>query len=383
MLVDIDGRESLLGVSVILTPDRIDLYGNAMLPIVHNFERQLIRLISRYLADFYNADYHLYSFDEVNNRNRLMAEIEAIKSKTLTTLHDALEDAISAAILESVTQEGQVYQEEWEAIPAYAIANARQTISSAMNNIGLDNQPIQTALDTTMAELHLQREAGRPLHEALEPPLRKLVQDGAKALTSEDDARIRALEAIVRATTIKNAKGATILISDLVADRMGFDLYQYSWHPGARPLHQRWQGRIFSRFPGHPRYEWYETGVNMPDGGLMAPNCRHSRMALPSGSEPLFRSYSSPAPRELWPKLDAPKRFEGKRLYPHEAEATMRRFEAETRRNHREKVGAIESGNMARVDALDIMIERRLRRYEEISRVFSIPTQPARLFRLD
>jgi hypothetical protein len=61
------------------------------------------------------------------------------------------------------------------------------------------------------------------------------------------------------------------------ADEMGQDLVQTSAHIGARPTHEPWQGRIFSRSGTHPRYPHFETetGYGQVDG-LQGINCRHS-----------------------------------------------------------------------------------------------------------
>ena len=363
-----------------LYPRDLDNIGNAILPLMREMETRIIRLIAAHIQRFYQEEYHVFSFDEVSSRYQVIYEIELIKQETQERVTNEIYDLLFAAMHLSVRQENQEFLQDYSIIAETALSNMRNEISLIFSNIGMDGRPFDIAIDNAMAHAYLQREAGRPMEEALQPPFRDLMQNGVQALARQADERNLSIDGAVRSVAIRTAKVATIDISEAIANAMGYDGYLMSWHVGARPLHSRWQGRIFSRFPGHSRYEWYETGVNIPDGGLSAPNCRHSRMPIPLGRVDEYLPYSSPIDRSLWNQLDAPKYFEGRRLYPHEAEAMMRRFETETRRNTREKIAMQAIGYTLRVAELDALINRRLKRYIKLSEIFSISTQMDRFW---
>jgi hypothetical protein len=60
-------------------------------------------------------------------------------------------------------------------------------------------------------------------------------------------------------------------------DEMGADLIATSMHVGARPEHQLWQGKVFSRSGTHPKYKHFETEAGYGTvTGLAGVNCRHS-----------------------------------------------------------------------------------------------------------
>jgi hypothetical protein len=61
------------------------------------------------------------------------------------------------------------------------------------------------------------------------------------------------------------------------ATEMGVDLVQTSAHIGARPTHQVWQGRIFSRSGTSSKYPDFVQSTGYGTGeGLCGWNCRHS-----------------------------------------------------------------------------------------------------------
>jgi hypothetical protein len=85
------------------------------------------------------------------------------------------------------------------------------------------------------------------------------------------------LDVAMRRTVLTGVGQAAGQLQWARADEMGADLVQTSAHIGARPSHQLWQGRIFSRSGTHPLYPPFvaETGWGTVTG-LGGANCRHS-----------------------------------------------------------------------------------------------------------
>lgn len=84
------------------------------------------------------------------------------------------------------------------------------------------------------------------------------------------------LDVAVRRATLTGVSQTSAQISERYADDMGCDLVETTAHAGARPSHQLWQGKIFSRsgsgkYPDFKKSTGYGTGA-----GLCGWNCRHS-----------------------------------------------------------------------------------------------------------
>lgn len=125
------------------------------------------------------------------------------------------------------------------------------------------------------------------------------------------------------------------------ADEMGADLVQTSAHIGARPSHQVWQGRIFSRSGAHPKYPHFATETGYGTGaGLGGWNCRHSW-------HPFFEELSAEHYKAAELENYANKRVAvgGESMTVYEATQKQREIERKIRRAKRE-ASALEAGGL-------------------------------------
>ena len=84
------------------------------------------------------------------------------------------------------------------------------------------------------------------------------------------------LDVAVRRAALTGVSQTAAQLSLRYADDMDCDLVETTAHPGARPSHQVWQGRVFSR-SGSGRYPGFESSTGYGTGaGLCGWNCRHS-----------------------------------------------------------------------------------------------------------
>ena len=85
------------------------------------------------------------------------------------------------------------------------------------------------------------------------------------------------LDVAMRRTVLTGVSQTTGNLQIARADDMGVDLVQTSAHIGARPEHQLWQGKIFSRSGASKQYPVFVLSTGYGTGaGLMGWNCRHS-----------------------------------------------------------------------------------------------------------
>jgi hypothetical protein len=85
------------------------------------------------------------------------------------------------------------------------------------------------------------------------------------------------LDVAMRRTVLTGVSQTTGKLQEARADEVGCDLVQVSAHIGARPSHQVWQGKIFSRSGTSKRYPPFILSTGYGTGpGLGGWNCRHS-----------------------------------------------------------------------------------------------------------
>lgn len=124
-------------------------------------------------------------------------------------------------------------------------------------------------------------------------------------------------------------------IADINAQKLGTNYFEVAWHAGARPTHQVWQGRVYSRD------ELYSICGLGTVTGLEGVNCYHERYPfIPGVSE---RNWSDEWLEEQNRKENTPKKFKGKEYTTYEAKQHQRRMET-AMRAQREQVELLKAG---------------------------------------
>ena len=149
-------------------------------------------------------------------------------------------------------------------------------------------------------------------------------------------------------TSINRACGELTLAD---GDLLETDLVLTSWHIGARPEHEAWQGKVFTRNPNDKRYpNFYDVCGYGEVDGICGINCRHSFM-------PYFEGTSI--------NLDnKPTAEENNRIY--DLLQQQRGFERNLRAMKRQQVAFREGGHME--DAK--RIQSRINSYSQSYRNF-------------
>lgn len=162
-------------------------------------------------------------------------------------------------------------------------------------------------------------------------------------------------------------------IADMNAEELGTDYFEIDWHAGARPTHQVWQGRVYSK----------EELVSVCGlgrvTGLEGANCYHGR-------HPFFPGISVRNWSDEW--LDAkikeentPKRFRGKEYTVYEAKQRQRQMET-AMRAQRQKVKLLQSGG---ADTDEAMLARckyqgQLNEYGVFSKKMGLKQERERIY---
>lgn len=162
-------------------------------------------------------------------------------------------------------------------------------------------------------------------------------------------------------------------ISDFNAETLGTEYFEVAWHAGARPTHQVWQGKVWSR-------EQLVTVCGLGSvTGLEGVNCYHERYPFfPGISE---RNWSDDWLEKKNREENTPKEFGGKKYTLYEAKQRQRQMET-AMRAQREKVQLLQAGD---ADPDEIMLARakyqgQLNEYSRFSRKMNLKQERERVY---
>lgn len=124
-------------------------------------------------------------------------------------------------------------------------------------------------------------------------------------------------------------------INEENAEKIGTNYFEVSWHSGARPTHQVWQGRVYSK-------EELESVCGLGTvTGLCGANCYHSYSPFTPGITP--RTYTDEQLDQMNAEENEPVEYNGKKYTKYEATQRQRRLET-AMRAQRQKIKLLEEG---------------------------------------
>lgn len=170
--------------------------------------------------------------------------------------------------------------------------------------------------------------------QSIRQAVKDLSQKGVKSI-QYPSGHVDFLDVAVRRALLTGVNQASAKLSLARADQLGCDLVETTAHAGARPTHQVWQGRIFSRSGKHPKYPDFVSSTGYGTGaGLCGWNCRHNFF-------PFFEGASQPAysAAELASYKSATVMFNKVKLSLYEATQMQRYNERQIRKWKREASG--------------------------------------------
>lgn len=124
-------------------------------------------------------------------------------------------------------------------------------------------------------------------------------------------------------------------INEENAEKLGTNYFEVSWHSGARPSHQVWQGRVYSK-------EELESVCGLGTvTGLCGANCYHSYSPFTPGITP--RTYTDEQLEKMNAEENKPVEYNGNTYTKYEATQRQRRLET-AMRAQRQKIKLLEEG---------------------------------------
>lgn len=225
----------------------------------------------------------------------------------------------------------------------------------------------RTTLDNAVADIH---SGAFDYNTVLKRTVTTLTNSGLRHIDYESGHRDRVDVAVRRAvlTGFRQVQGK---INEQVAVELHTDMYEVTYHVGARPSHQPWQGRVWSM-------EQLQSVCGLGTGpGLCGWNCYHDYRPFPPGS---VRTYTDEQLEAMMEQENAPKEYNGKQYTTYEALQQQRKMER-TMRAQRQKIKLLEEGGAVPDDVIlaRAKYQGQMQNYAAFSKKMNLPEQKARI----
>lgn len=156
------------------------------------------------------------------------------------------------------------------------------------------------------------------------------------------------------------------------AEQLGTEYFEVSYHRGARPAHQVWQGRVYSK-------KELETVCGLGTvTGLCGANCYHSYSPFMKGID--TPTYSEEELDRMNEEENTPKEYNGKTYTAYEAQQRQRRLEAAMRAD-RQKIELLTQGgaDYDTITGAKAKYFQRQDEYVKFSKAMNLPQQWERI----
>lgn len=181
------------------------------------------------------------------------------------------------------------------------------------------------------------------------------------------------VEVAARRAIMTGVTQITGKINEQNAEKLETEYFEVSWHADARPTHQEWQGRVYSK-------KDLEEVCGLGTGdGLAGWNCRHTYYPfIPGISERLYTDEQLDAMNE---KENSPKEWNGKKYTSYEASQKQRKMETSIRAWKR-KIKLLQDGGASDdvITAAKCRYRTLMDEYARFSEAMKMPQQKERFY---
>ena len=213
----------------------------------------------------------------------------------------------------------------------------------------------------------------------LKKAVRELTESGLRTvdyLTEQDDGSTKThtnrVEVAARRALMTGFNQVVGKITEENAEKLGADRFEVTWHRGARPTHQPWQGRVYTK-------EELVTVCGYGDvAGLKGANCRHDFHPFFPGISK--RLYTDEELDRMNAEENTPREYNGKQYTVYEATQRQRQLETKLRRK-REEIELLENGGANEDDILAAKAKYHAlsSEYAQFSKAMKLPQQRERV----
>lgn len=208
--------------------------------------------------------------------------------------------------------------------------------------------------------------------EALRRAVKAMTDSGLRYVDYESGVSTRADVAARRAimTGFRQIQGH---INEQLAKDLGTDKYEVSWHSGARPDHQIWQGKVYS-------YDQLVSVCGLGTvTGLHGANCYHDYVPFIEGLS--TRLYTDEWLEEQNKKENTPVEYNGKQYTRYQALQEQRRRERQMRAQ-RENIALMKKGGASKeaITQEKVKYKTQIAGYRDFTKELELPDQLKRIY---
>ena len=213
----------------------------------------------------------------------------------------------------------------------------------------------------------------------LKKAVKELTDSGLRTIdyfTEQDDGSVKKytsrVEVAARRALMTGFNQVVGRISEDNAEQLGTDHFEVTYHRGARPTHQPWQGRVYTK-------EELVTVCGYGEvTGLKGANCYHD--FHPFFEDISKRLYTDEQLDKMNAEENTPKEYKGRDYTAYEATQRQRSMESRLRRR-REEIHLLEKGGASEDDVLAAKAKYHAlsSEYAQFSKAMKLPQQRERI----
>ena len=335
-----------------------------------------------------------YRIDQLRRMGNGADEIQKKIQHALNMSDEEIEAALSDAVYEAWYDAERVYKvagfkplpfeenEELQSIMRAAMKQAQKECHNISGSYGfafkgasgrVQYKSVRSTYNDMIDKAILAIQTGAYDHDTvLRRAVKSLTASGLRYIDYESGVSTK-VDVAARRAIMTGFNQVQAHINDQLAEDIGTDMFEVSWHIGARPSHQVWQGRVYSR-------QELEDVCGLGDvAGLCGANCYHRYYPYIEGLS--IRAHSDAWLDEQNAKENEPVSYGNKTYTRYEALQEQRRQERKIRAQ-RESIYLMKKGDASKeaVKAERARYKVQIQKYRDFSEKMDLPEQFKRVY---
>jgi len=337
-----------------------------------------------------SADWQIYQLVQVGkSREEIRKYIQQALKLTDAEIERLYKDIIAsgyardASIYEAVGKDFIPFEENFELqqLIQSVIAQTKQELINITQTMGFAIEMGGKTVFTPLAE-YLQRTLDQAVFEVttgtfeynvtLNKVIREMTKSGVRTVDYASGWSNR-IEVAARRALMTGVNQVVQHINDFNAQQLETEYFEVSWHATARPEHQVWQGRVYTR-------KELETICGLGTGpGLCGWNCYHSYWPFIPGVSK--RQYTDEELDRMNAQENKPKKYKGKEYTTYEATQRQRYLETKMRAL-RKQIKLLKEGGASEDDLIAARSKYRatMAEYANFSKNMGLPQERERIY---
>ena len=325
-----------------ITPEQWNLIGKQANQIYSQLELEIIQEIAERIANVGYANTVVLNDILIAQEMGVMYEhIIKLVAKYNNTSASQIKEIFETAGIKSLEYDDKIYKlaglepkplKQSKGMWQFLSATAMKTHNNLNNLVMTTANTSQTQFYNAMNKAYMEVSIGvKSYSQAIIDTIKEISQQGA--YIEYPSGQHRSIESAVRTNIVTSVNQTCGKLQEMRADEMGWDLMELTAHPGARPEHAEWQGKIVSRSGKNKKYlSLVDIGYGEVTG-FKGVNCRHDWMPFFEGSSKIYTE------KELQELKNEKVKYNGQVMSRYDAEQTQRKLERQIRQDKKDIAG--------------------------------------------